>query len=610
MRLLGVVSEIIRVGHHIVRLRQLLPPDLVLPRDGTAAATGLTGQLGPRLLNHLGEQAARYAGNREESELLQLLQRRALVPYLRLLHRWMHEGVLEDPYGEFFITEANEPVSSAAVTAAATASSLAAASSRRRQVAQLFPDLTTLSSEYAAYPSSAGVGTGLGSSGAGGAGTHGQQQQHQQADVLRFERRFSLNKLMIPSFLVKPSRVAKMIFFAGKYCCLLREYNGTLPVFGEVGESMLVWSGVDELHRTIQESFEVVSGAVIQLLFSSSVDLLGHLSSLKSYFLQERGDWVTDFLDSAEALLESSPDKVKAHSVRVLLQGAVARGCATDPYHALIGCSFADASLEQQVLQRAAKSGANAKRNEEDEGQGEDGLVIVDAEAPLPRGSTGTVDSQRCMELLQLDIDLQWPLSLVLDAPVIRRFNSVFRLLTWVKVCERNLCSLWYTNEVLAGFSAAYGIKHQMIQFLRQFQFYAAHFVLEPLWGRLVSRIGQADSIFAISQALDDFFDGVELGMVMSSPHRFRSLAKILDLTVRFGEVGRHSSTATMPLIESTLHSVEDSFLRALSELASPIGPDYSQLVPLLTWIDFSGFYDRNNIYHVQHGAGEAPRRL
>ncbi|KAG5490595.1 hypothetical protein JKF63_00716 [Porcisia hertigi] len=613
MPLMGVVSEILRVGHHVVRLRQVLPMDLIHTALSDAAPTSSTsafpstGLVGPRILNHLCDQVNKYSGSHEDHELLMLLLRRSLVPYLRMLQRWMHGGVLDDPYGEFFISEVYRPARPAPT---------AASHQQQRHVGQFFLDALAPSASNAGRASEIGVG-GFSPVSQGRFGSH--RRAAAQQDVVAFERRFSLNKSLVPVFLKTPSRIAKMVFFAGKYCCLLREYGAALPVFRSAslaggaagpelpstdgsGNAFLTWSGADQLQRQVQESFEISSGAVIQLLFSPSVDLLGHLKSLKLYFLQERGDWVVDFLDSADSLLAEYPDRVKAHSMQVLLQAAVARSCASDPYHDLIGCSFATCTLEEllQEQNRQRDSG----RDTTTAVVGEDATATLVSRRSMADGVTGTdVDTRRSLELLQLEADLQWPLTLVLDAKVTHKLNVIFRLLVWVKTCERRLCELWYNNELLGEFSAAYGLKHQFEQFLRQFQFYAAHFVLEPLWSRLIVRIGQADSVFSISQALTDFFDNVEQGLALSSTQRFRSLAHILELTERFCAVGMHSSTATMPLIEATLHSVEDQFLRALSELASPVGSDYPQLVPLLTWIDFSRFYDHNNVYHVAHGA-------
>ncbi|EKG04188.1 hypothetical protein TCSYLVIO_004754 [Trypanosoma cruzi] len=552
MPLMGVVSEVLRAGHHIVRLRQVLPTDTIMDEEGTLSMVGW------RLLNHIHEQSEKYSGSREDDELLLLLLRRASVPYLRLLHRWMHEGLLEDPYGEFFISEARPPAGKTSVSAKLNENTT---TGMRNVVNRIFPN-TAAADDYG-------------------------EATLEEANA--FERRFSMNKNMIPNFLLKTSKIAKMVFYAGKYCCLLREYNGTLPAFGDLAEHMLVWTDADKLHRKIEESYEIASGEVLQLFLGPQVDLLGHLISLKCYFLHQRGDWLVDFLDSSEELLVKSPVHVKAHSVRVLLQAAIARCCGTDPYHSTIGCSFSDGTIEQYV----------------------NGSFEPAADEAAPRGSCGRksamrIETHRCIELLQLEADLKWPLTMVLDSVVLRRLNGIFRLFTWLKICERNLTTAWTDVDVPHQPPQAYGIKHQLIQFIRQYQFYAAHFVVEPLWGRMMGRIGQADSVFAVNNALQEFFEGVELGLVLASSQRFRSLSRILEIATSFSEMGRREVSMRLRAEElgQALQSTEERFLKALSELASPVGPDYPQLIPLLTWIDFSGFYNRNGVYRVLYSAG------
>lgn len=550
MPLMGVVSEVLRAGHPIVRLRQLLPTDAAMHDE-----EGTLSMIGWRLLNHLHEQAENYSGSREDDELLLLLLRRASVPYLRLLHRWMHEGVLEDPYDEFFILESQPPTGGAPAIKSSPTGGI------KSVVDRFFPNI-------------------------GNSDDYGETRTE---EATTFERRFSIKKNMIPNFLLKTPQIVKMVFYTGKYCCLLREYNGILPVFGDVIEDMLVWSDADKLRRKIEESYEIASGEVLRLFLGAQVDLLGHLSSLKSYFLHQRGDWLVDFLDSAEELLSKSPVQVKVHSLRVLLQAAIARCCGTDPYHTAIGCSFTVSTIEQYV------NGSFGRQPKE-----------KGTRASCERESAMRVETRRCIELLQLEADLKWPLTMVLDTSVLERFNVVFRLFTWLKVCERNLTTAWTDTNVSRHHPKAYSIKHQLIQFVRQFQFYAAHFVVEPLWGRMMNRIGQADSIFAVSNALQDFFEDVEVGLLLASSNRFQSLLRILEIASSFTEMGRQDASFGLSAeqLQETLHSVEEKFLKALSELASPVGTDYPQLIPLLTWLDFSGYYDRNGVYRVLYAAG------
>lgn len=61
--------------------------------------------LGAAILNLLENQAAAIAGDSASRSLLQKLSQFASAPYLGILERWVYEGVIDDPYGEFFIDE-------------------------------------------------------------------------------------------------------------------------------------------------------------------------------------------------------------------------------------------------------------------------------------------------------------------------------------------------------------------------------------------------------------------------------------------------------------------------------------------------------------------------
>ncbi|KAH7420640.1 hypothetical protein KP509_13G015300 [Ceratopteris richardii] len=60
---------------------------------------------GAAILNLLENQAAAIAGDSAARSLLQKLSQFASAPYLGILERWVYEGVIDDPYGEFFIDE-------------------------------------------------------------------------------------------------------------------------------------------------------------------------------------------------------------------------------------------------------------------------------------------------------------------------------------------------------------------------------------------------------------------------------------------------------------------------------------------------------------------------
>lgn len=67
-----------------------------------AAARNLTGAA---ILNLLQSQAKSMAGDSSGRALLQKLTQAASVPYFGILEKWVSEGVIDDPYGEFLIDE-------------------------------------------------------------------------------------------------------------------------------------------------------------------------------------------------------------------------------------------------------------------------------------------------------------------------------------------------------------------------------------------------------------------------------------------------------------------------------------------------------------------------
>ncbi|CAN6452388.1 unnamed protein product [Victoria cruziana] len=61
--------------------------------------------IGSAVLNLLQAQAAAMAGDNTLRSLLEKMIQRASSAYLCILERWVYEGVIDDPYGEFFIAE-------------------------------------------------------------------------------------------------------------------------------------------------------------------------------------------------------------------------------------------------------------------------------------------------------------------------------------------------------------------------------------------------------------------------------------------------------------------------------------------------------------------------
>ena len=82
--------------------------DLVLDieADPAAAKGERTSTLrGGMLLNVLHAHAVAAGGEQHTSKLIDFVLHESAAPYLGMLHTWIHEGILQDPYGEFMIEE-------------------------------------------------------------------------------------------------------------------------------------------------------------------------------------------------------------------------------------------------------------------------------------------------------------------------------------------------------------------------------------------------------------------------------------------------------------------------------------------------------------------------
>ena len=508
MPLMRVLADAQRIGYPITRLHGILQ-EIQRRRDGNHGA---------RLLHALHIQLTQASGSDEDQHLISLVLRRAAIPYLSILKVWMREGLLKDPFGEFFVTEDR-------------------------------------SAADAEDPGAA------------------------------FHHRFKFVKELVPGFINK-DRMARLAFVAGQYCCLLRECTGSLPSIAAYTEhEPLVWTDADDLQAIVQKYYDSACGAVIALLFNADNDLLGKLNSLKKYFLHSKGDWLVDFFENADEALQKSPSHVKIHSLRVMLQSAIAKSSGTsDPYHGAISCSFSEHTLDKHIFNLN-----NQEYDDQDEHEGGAKLSNVRAE------------TRRCIELLQLDVHYQWPLTLVITPLIVGHFNCIFRLLSWIKAAERSLHAGWRQRGDMLPI--AMSLKQQMLQFLRQFQFYASHFVLDRLWGTMTEKLAKADSVYSISQTIHQFFITANQELALSSSQRFGSLCKILDLTHQFSLLGAQQHLARPSQLRDNVHRVGESFWNGLAELATPRGSDYPHLLPLLTWIDFSRFYEERNIYRVMHSA-------
>jgi gamma-tubulin complex component 2 len=420
---------------------------------------------------------------------------------------------------------------------------------------------------------------------------HEEPDMADKDELTRWSSRFTARKSATPGFLAAGG-AWKAAYNAGRYCNLLRESGGAMPSVAAAGR-FFEWGDAAALTRVVEAASAEASARLIEYLVGKC-HLLDRLASLKTYFLHGKGDWVVNFLDSADALLFKSPAAVKAYSVNVVLQSEIAKSCKNDPFHGDIRSRLDRRTLVEEI--------AEARRLDADLAKMPGTTEQPRMSARLSTGARPLDGSRKVIDVLSLEVRSTWPLSLVLNGVFTGQLNWIFRLLLWCKVAERSLNGPSWKQ--MAQVPAAMALRQRLLHFLRSYQFYAMHTILGEQWARLVERVGSATGIRDIAVSTVDFAQNSFQCLAFKSETGFEALTNILDLVIRFSNAGTRMAGGRAP---ATLAADTDrcgrEFLAQLAVMGDPTKPGYAALVPLLTMLDFSGFYEKARIFRVRAAA-------
>jgi len=400
--------------------------------------------------------------------------------------------------------------------------------------------------------------------------------------VHEWESKFALTMVHCPSFL---QRHANVILATGKYVRLLKGCGVKL----EVPDIPLEYDPADPTPLTdaIDRAHDVTGRRVLEVLWKEH-DLMSNYASLKRFWLANNGDWMSNFLDAAWDLLSMPKQNVKLNTLTSLLRSAISKSsCANDTFFEGISVAFASQSLRAKIA---------SSRGEQE------GRPSVGA------GQTRSGSPSYAYEYIELEISPRWPLALMLNSEVIFKYNLLFRFVFLCKWQERRLQETWFKGPVSKlrhkEIYVAYALRQQMMHTLRQLQLYLHAVVIDPLWDVFEREARGASSVDAVLVAHNKFVEEAMVRLLMKS-ERFKTVAKLLQSVNLFCDYGQKFSSMVvgdnaemaLPEIKSITQRCEQSFHSALGELSSAKGPELVLLQPLLSWIDFSKYYEKKSVF-------------
>lgn len=304
-----------------------------------------------------------------------------------------------------------------------------------------------------------------------------------------WDKRYVLRSDKIPRFLEKQ---ADMILKTGKYLNVVRECGKR--VVSNHAQGNLKFSHTDEQNyvNIITDAYTFASKALLELVMDDN-DLMGHLLSVKRYFLLQQGDFIVQFMDACESEMMKSVDEIVPMRLENLLELTLRLSSAKhDKYQDNLYTTFFAFDICTQ-MSKIINPG-------DDMVDGEDSIDYY---------------SLRCIEYFVFGYNVQWPLSIVLNQLTMSKYQLIFRQLFYCKYVENYLCRVWIENKNAKKFDqktseqyrAAFTLRQRMLTAIQNLEYYMMVEVIEPVWHIFMQQMAKAKNIDDVLNFHEDFLD-------------------------------------------------------------------------------------------------------
>ncbi|CAF1011178.1 unnamed protein product [Adineta steineri] len=430
--------------------------------------------IGRAVLDLLHEQTLKLSGHKQAYDICFFLAKSAYKPYLTMLETWIHNGLIDDPYGEFMVQENKDII-------------------------------------------------------------HHESSLEQEFNDKFWSRRYTLQRNNTPILFQSSS---EMILNTGKYLNAIREsafdYNDDMNMDMSTSilriDKQLLMNNYKKLEYTIhekdldetlEEAYKYASEILLDLILNK-YHLIERFQTLKHYFLIDKGDYIVQFMDSAEDELTKRARDIDENKIQSLLDVSFAL-TSDDPYKDDVRIKMFHYDLIS-MLERVINVESSMNINES-------------MEIKL----TG-------LESFSLDYDVKWPISLVINRNCLTRYQMLFRFLFYIKYIERLLCNVWRAhknggrrrrkgrekrNIITKPNGAAY-LRHKMLHFVQNLLYYMSFEVIESHWHTFQNNLKKVTNIDELLKYHLLFLDNCLRDCMLTSVHLLRHIHKIMATCVMF----------------------------------------------------------------------------
>ncbi|KDN39944.1 hypothetical protein K437DRAFT_250373 [Tilletiaria anomala UBC 951] len=468
---------------------------------------------GGEILAMLWDRVTRMSGDPSAHALYLSLFRAASQPYKATLLRWISTGQLSDPYEEFIVME-DTRVTRASLEQDPTdeywerrytlrdETVLAAREQLRQQGLLAFDD----DDEENQEDQNAGGDAEPGGGGGVGRGRSGAEDES--------ARGILTGGAKVPVFL-EPWK--QKILLAGKYLNVIREcgIDITRSEHGHGDWLVSVPAGMDEslvlndpnFLKCIEHAYERANTTLLKLLINEQ-HIIQRLRSVKHYFVMEHSDFFMSFYEQSIRDLRKFvvPGRVGSIPMRLGQQLGMVLGSSTtigsdDPYKEDLRVECNNEKVYSQLMRIAETKG---------------GIEAAKALARQEKKDRA-VQQFKVMDVLQFDIAVKFPVSLVISKKNILRWQFLQRVLLHLKILERQLVEMWSEHQESSWRQVTKGhaplqqwknrifkLRHSMTFVVQQVLAFITNEIIEPGWDDLENKMANAKTV---DQFMRDHFD-------------------------------------------------------------------------------------------------------
>ncbi|CAF0794160.1 unnamed protein product [Adineta ricciae] len=433
--------------------------------------------VGRAVLDLLHEQTLKLSGHKQAYDICFFLAKSAYRPYLTMLETWIHNGLIDDPYGEFMVQENKDII-------------------------------------------------------------HHESSLEQEFNDKFWSRRYLLQRNNTPILFQSSS---EMILNTGKYLNAIRESafdfidDMTMDMSTSIlrVDKQLLMNNYKkleytihekDLEETLEEAYKYASEILLDLILNK-YHLIERFQTLKHYFLIDKGDYIVQFMDSAEDELTKRARDIDENKIQSLLDVSLAL-TSDDQYKDDVRIKMFHYDLIS-MLERVINIDSSMNINES-----------------MEHKLTG-------LESFSLDYDVKWPISLVINRNCLTRYQMLFRFLFYIKYIERLLCNVWRAhknggrrrrrggssrerrNIITKPNGAAY-LRHKMLHFVQNLLYYMSFEVIESHWHAFQNNLKKVTNIDELLKFHILFLDNCLRDCMLTSVHLLRHIHKIMATCVMF----------------------------------------------------------------------------